>query len=762
MASTKGDVADKQIRARLAAVVESSDDAIISKSLDGVIQSWNRAAEQIFGYTAEEVIGQPVSILIPPERQAEESQILARVREGQRIDHYQTVRRRKDGSLVNISLTVSPVRDDRGKIIGVSKIARDVTARNRESQARAHLAAIVAFSDDAIISKSLDGIVLTWNQGAERIFGYSEKEMVGQPIALLIPPERYDEEPHILGRIRKGERIDHYETVRRRKDGAEILISLTISPIRNDAGEIIAASKIARDITAQRRAETALRDVQKRLQIVIDSAPMVVFALDHTGIVTLFEGRALEKLGLQSSALVGRSVFALDIAEQTWFSANIKRALAGNERTYTASIGDRWLETRLVPLFDQAGAVVGVSGVALDVTEQRQMQEELARASKLEAIGVLAGGIAHDFNNILTAIVGNLALARLRIDDPNTTKSLIESEKAALRARGLTQQLLTFARGGKPVKKALFLSPLLQSASEFALHGSNTRVQVLAAQDLFPVEADEGQLNQVVHNLVLNAQQAMPQGGVVEIQARNVRLRHGQLPLEPGEYVRIDVIDSGTGIQPEHLPKIFDPFFTTRSTGSGLGLATVYRIITQHGGHVLVESQPGVGTRFQLYLPRAQTDVAPEEPEQTLQPGKGRVLFMDDEATICSFAKEFLTMLGYEVALAEEGGEAVQLYREALDRGQPFDVVILDLTVRGGLGGLETIERLRALDSDVTAIVSSGYSNNTALSDYARFGFAAQVAKPYTVEALGHVLRQTLARRMVGDHRSQRMSSSAD
>jgi PAS domain S-box-containing protein len=263
------DISDRKEAERaarqLAAIVESSDDAIASKDLDGIILTWNRGAERLFGYTADEVIGKPITILIPPELHYEETLILGRIRRGEGVDHYETVRRRKDGSEVEVSLTVSPIKDAHGRVIGASKIARDISDRREAERSARQLAAIVASSEDAIVGKDLDGIILTWNRGAERLFGYTADEVTGKPITILIPPERHDEETLILGRIRRGERVDHYETVRRRKDGSQVEVSLTVSPIKNAHGRVIGASKIARDITDRKRAEEQQRLLLKEM-----------------------------------------------------------------------------------------------------------------------------------------------------------------------------------------------------------------------------------------------------------------------------------------------------------------------------------------------------------------------------------------------------------------------------------------------------------------------------------------------------------------
>jgi len=281
----------------LASVVESLDDAIVSKTLDGIIMTWNKGAERIFGYTAEEVIGQPITVLFPPDRLHEEPRILARIRAGERIDHYETVRRRKDGALLDISLTVSPVKDHNGRIVGAAKIARDVTERKRADEAAERLAAIVESSDDAIISKDTNGIIKTWNKGAQRIFGYTAEEIVGKPVTTLMPPDRVDEEPGILARIRAGERIEHYETVRRHKDGTLLDISLTVSPIRDHTGRVVGASKIARDITDRKRAEAELKESERRLQELITAIPAAIYTTDAEGRITYFNEAAVALAG---------------------------------------------------------------------------------------------------------------------------------------------------------------------------------------------------------------------------------------------------------------------------------------------------------------------------------------------------------------------------------------------------------------------------------------------------------------------------------
>lgn len=619
----------------------------------------------------------------------------------------------------------------------------DAGARRWVEETYARFIAVIDSSDDAIIGKTVNGIVTSWNRAAQRIFGYAETEAVGRHISLIIPPNRLREEEDVLARLRNGDTIDHFETVRRTRDGRLIDISLTVSPIRDAEGRLIGAVKVARDISERKKTEASLRETQTRLKAVVHNAPITLLALDRDGALTFAEGRSLMAAAdLSSSAILGHSAFQV-FRDVPWIVDNIRRSFKGESFWDTGEVGGQWFEAHWAPLRDDGDALVGVIGVALNVTDKKRAEDEMVRASKLESIGILGGGIAHDFNNILTAIVGNLTLAKMYLHpDHKVFRRLVESEKAALRAQTLTQQLLTFSKGGAPIKRKLAVADLLPESAEFALQGSNVRCDVSLPDDLWPVEADEGQIHQVITNLVLNAQQAMPGGGVILIRAENVSTADDtSLPLSHGEYVRITVTDHGTGIPPEFLAKIFDPFFTTKPKGSGLGLTTAYWILKRHGGHLCAESTPGMGSSFFLYLPRStKRPRLPEMSEQSAIRGSGRILFMDDEAPIREFAEEFFSHLGYEVECSEDGEDAIERFQRARRAGRPFAAVILDLTVRAGMGGRETIAALRRIDPQITAIVSSGYSTDPVMADFKQHGFAARVNKPYQPEDLSRIL----------------------
>lgn len=385
-----------------------------------------------------------------------------------------------------------------------------------------------------------------------------------------------------------------------------------------------------------------------------------------------------------------------------------------------------------------------------EIAERKRAEDELLKAQKLESLGVFAGGIAHDFNNILTAILGNLSFARMQLSPSHIiSRRLEECEKATVRASEVTRQLLTFAKGGKPVKKLIDSAPLIREATTFVLRGLNVRSVVDLADDLWCVEADCGQLNQALHNLLINAAQAMCDGGKVAVRGINEMLEAGNPQLLPsGAYVKIIVEDHGCGIPHENIGRIFDPYFTTKAQGSGLGLASVYSILRRHGGTVDVSSTVGVGSSFAMYLP-ASPGKRPKAAEVKKIAGPasgGRILIMDDEDFIREIATEILQFEGYEVEVCIDGREAVERFRRAWELKTPFAGVILDLTVPGGMGGKEATPLIRKIDPDAVLLVSSGYSNDPVIADFRHYGFDGAISKPFDastlVEELGRLIGQ--------------------
>ncbi|MEJ2568724.1 MAG: ATP-binding protein, partial [candidate division WOR-3 bacterium] len=360
---------------------------------------------------------------------------------------------------------------------------------------------------------------------------------------------------------------------------------------------------------------------------------------------------------------------------------------------------------------------------AHDITEEKEIEKERQKIQKLESIGILAGGIAHDFNNFLSGIIGNISLAILEAKDNNElVKILNDAKEATDMAKNLTRQLLTFSSGGAPIKETTSIANIIKETAEFNLRGSNVRSFYDIPEDIWKVDVDKNQISQVISNLIINADQAMPEGGAIKIKLENTLIEEDTvLPLNKGNYIKITVEDKGLGIAEKHLPRIFDPYFTTKQKGSGLGLATTYSIIEKHNGYITVDSKLGMGTTFYIYLPAAtgKENKIEEKPDgEKAEMAQGRILLMDDEKIVRSALKRMLERIGYNVEFATNGEEAFEKYKKEMDLGKPFDAVILDLTIPGGMGGKETIKKLIQLDPNIKALVSSGYSNDQVMANH--------------------------------------------
>ena len=502
------------------------------------------------------------------------------------------------------------------------------------------------------------------------------------------------------------------------------------------------------DITPRRHAEELLLASEEQFRTLCDFAPIGIFKADCNGNNTYSNQQWEEISGLSAEESLGqgwrRAVHPED-REKT-ISAWTETATSGRtlelETRYLTPQGKTvWVRVLWSPLKGRDNEIIGYVGTVEDITELRRARDEMLKTQKLESLGVLAGGIAHDFNNILMAIIGNISLARMQMHEPELlAERLADAEKAASRAKGLTKQLLTFARGGEPVKKIIELKGLLKEAAGFATRGSTVSGDFFLEDNLSLVEADEGQLSQVFHNLVLNAVQAMPDGGTVTICAENFSSPTGK------RFVKISVADTGVGIPEQHLQRIFDPYFTTKQQGSGLGLATCHSIIRKHGGIINLDSLPGVGSTFHVSLPALNYDcIAEASAGVSVSCGYGRVLVMDDEKPVRKVLQEMLEMLGCTVECSVNGDEAVDLYRKRKEEGMPYAAVIMDLTIPGGRGGKDAVADLLALDPKVKTIVSSGYAADPVMAHYQEYGFSAVLVKPYRLQELSRVLRELFA-----------------
>ena len=514
------------------------------------------------------------------------------------------------------------------------------------------------------------------------------------------------------------------------------------------------------EVQERRLAEEALRREKDFIGQLMESSPVGIMMIDAEGRFTFANAAAALVLGRPREQITGQNCAAstwrftnyggepLAPADLPFLKAFTDGAPLRNAPLAVATPnGNRTLlSVTADPLGGDRSRPSGCVITVEDVTERVRLEQEVFRAQKLESVGVLAGGIAHDFNNLLTGIMGNISLAQMELPAGSpAAETLADAEKAALQARELTQQLLTFSRGGKPIKQTLALGELIANVTQFALRGANVRAETSIPPDLWPIEADKGQVAQIFHNLIINACQSMPQGGTVRLAASNRVIGSGDgIPLPPGSYTLVTIADHGVGIPPENLMKIFDPFFSTKTGGTGLGLAVVYSVVKNHGGRIEVASVVGEGTTFSVYLPAAAGEASPaERPAETCL-GRGRILLMDDEPVVRQVVSRMLVALGFEVQTAAEGSAAVALYGDAFAAGTPFDAVILDLTVPGGMGGAEAISRLRTIDPNVTAIVSSGYSSDPVMSNHRTYGFSGVIAKPFHAADLSRVLHHVL------------------
>lgn len=518
------------------------------------------------------------------------------------------------------------------------------------------------------------------------------------------------------------------------------------------------ASDIFGYVIARQKSARALDSEKELLAVTLSSIGDGVISTDSEGRVMLMNGAAEKLTGVSLIEAYGKPInevlLTLEIeTDRSLFSdlvevshLNIEVRIKPHQRFgVLADVSKTLVSLTCAPILDESGCTTGTVFAFKDITDQKKIEQELLRSEKLESVGVLAGGIAHDFNNILTAIISSIALAKLKISaESDLHNILVDTEKAAFRAKHLTQQLLTFSKGGAPVTRSVSVSELVRDTADFALKGSGVKFIYSIPENIWDVEVDDAQISQVINNIVLNAKQAMPDGKRINIDLKNIKISAASdTALEQGRYVRISIKDYGMGIPDKHLDRIFDPYFTTKQNGSGLGLSTCYSIITRHNGNISVHSSLGEGTVFDIYLPATERRARKRkaDPRKTLK-GTGRILILDDDEEILAVTDKLLTVLGYNVTCVKNGNDAIRKYVEKMGSSESFDVVIMDLIITGGMGGKETVRRLRKIDKNIKAIVSSGYSNDPVMSNYRDFGFDAVLAKPYRLEELTNTLKE--------------------
>ena len=508
------------------------------------------------------------------------------------------------------------------------------------------------------------------------------------------------------------------------------------------------AERHIRELEERNHSRIALQDSARRMTDILEKTSDGFFALDTNWNFTYLNAEAEVMLGMPRDSLVGQNIWEkFPSLSGSIFEQNYRKVMSDQVAIEFEALdvkGKAWFEVHSYP----SGG--GVSVFFREISERKRAEDERLTTSKLESLGTLAGGIAHDLNNILTVISGNIGLAQL--DAPTNSANLLsflaKAGQAAQHAARLSSQLLTFSKGGAPLKKVVSVADVLQHAAEFSLHGSNLRAAIEIEDHLGKADIDVGQVEQVINALMINAREAMPNGGRVDVCAENVQFGENcGLSLDPGRYIKISVADHGPGVPLDVVGKIFDPYFTTKPSSTGLGLAISYSIIRKHGGFLHLENNAPTGATFTFYLPAATAKVVSDP----LQPNESafafndkRVLVMDDESAIRELTSQLLATMGYEVTAVPDGAEAIRIYERALRKGENFLVVILDATVRGGLGGVETIERLRNIDPDVNAIICSGYSDEAALSQFLSYGFRGALPKPFSRRELADAMQKAV------------------
>ncbi len=602
-----------------------------------------------------------------------------------------------------------------------------------------------------VITEQENGRLLEVNDSFCSGLGYRREELIGRTtleLNLWVHPERRGDFVKMTDSRKKSKIME----IKIRKKSGGILVGLVFTEILIwDDKKYILSTII--DVSKQKQTEKSLSESEHRYQQLVQLLP-VAMLVHSGGNIVLINDEAVKLLhGSSPADFTGKPV--LDFLHPDYHEVGSKRI----KDVYDKKKEAEFIKEKFIRLdgevidVEVAGRSVDYRGepasqaVIIDITERKLIEAEQQKSLKLESLGILAGGIAHDFNNILTGIMGSISLSLLKIEPETKIHSLLQAgEKACLRARELTQQLLTFSKGGDPVKQNASITELIRESANFALRGSNVTCMYSFAGDLLSAEVDKGQISQVIQNLVINADQAMPEGGAIKVTAINVSDEISF--LEKGKYIKISFKDEGIGIDKQYHQKIFDPYFSTKSRGSGLGLSVVYSIIKKHHGTITVDSQLGEGSTFTIYLPAStKKEIPPTAAEKEVTFKKtlsASILIMDDDPQVSEIGQLMVESMGHKVVSVEDGEQALEQYKKEKEAGRPFDLVIMDLTVPGGMGGKEAVKKLLAISPDAKVVVASGYSNDPVMANYKKYGFSGIIPKPLVLKDLEKLLAQLL------------------
>ena len=733
--------------------IEQIDDFYSS----GFLAECNQAMTGLYGYeSVDQMIGLPLEKLLARDNPRNIEYLQKFIMSDYRIMDEESYEIDHNGKLrVFLNSLVGIVENK--KLLRAWGLQRDITEKKhaedalKESEERYRR--LIELSPDAILVHSEKKIEYINRAGLKLLGALRQKDLVGKSIFGMIHPNYLKEAREKIKNIFKGKRpFRNLEQKMICQDGTIIDVELIGAPM-SFQGEI-AGQIVIRDITERKLAENAVMEEKERLDVTLSSIEDAVITTDVKGFIVLLNDRARQMLDFEEGAGVGFRfpdvVRIVDNKGPVQLLEDVmkhkKPVAMVKDIVLESGSGEKYqIELSAAPIKNHEGKLFGMVAAIRDVTTKKQIEAELTKAQKLESIGVLAGGIAHDFNNFLTAILGNVSLAKMySTDNAKINPILARAEKAIIQAKELTHQLLTFSKGGAPLKKTTSIVDVIQDSAKFTLRGSDIYCEVKSTDNLWNVVVDAGQISQVVQNLILNAVQSMKKSKKIFVRIENNNLVDDEYPgLEGGKYVKISIIDQGGGIPERDLIKIFDPYFTTKPQGTGLGLTTTYSIIKQHEGYINVKSQVGKGTTVELFLPATEKKAKIEKNiKPVVHNGRGKILVMDDDIMVRELLSQILDHLGYEVDEAENGETTLEKYKTAKSNGDPIDLIIMDLTIPGGMGGKETIKELIKVDPEVKAIVSSGYSNDPIMAKFNDYGFIGVLNKPYNVETLSDALSQ--------------------
>jgi len=764
----------------------------------------NKGARLNLGYSMEELSRLTPLDLKPDMTSPYFSKLLEPLRTGEKEKiQFTTIHRRKSGSFydVEVHLQISTFQSHPVFVAIVlditerKQVERELKDLNESLEDRviertaevSKLSHAIEHSSATIVITDVEGNIEYVNPGFTETTGYSSEDAIGKNPRILKSGKRKPEFYRELWSTISSGREWKGEFHNRKKNGELYWEFASISPVKDKNGVITNFVAVKENVTERKRMEEELRALNISLEEHVSERTLELAKSNEelrNSKEILTKAQRIARMGNWVWDIVGNTIhwsdeiyriFGLnpqefdatydefmnfvhpddkEVVRRSVNDAIYESAPYNIEHRIVLSDGtERIVHEQAEVTFDENGKPLKMLGTVQDITDLKKREDELIKAQKLDSIGLLAGGIAHDFNNYLQGIMGYIMLAQASADD-GVKKLLKEAEKLIFQSKDLSSKLITFSKGGDPIRKTLLISQLIKDSVALAMSSSRFDCQIAVPDSLWPVDADKGQLGQVFSNIVINAKQAMPNGGKVETFAENIEVNKSELyPLKEGKYVKITIKDRGTGISHEDMQKIFDPYFTTKKSGSGLGLSTCFSIIKKHDGHISVESEPGVGTTFFIYLPASMTimektqehgEVKAESTEVDSTDSKGKILVMDDEQTFRAVIGEHLKLLKYDVELADNGNTAISLYKKAFRTQRPFNAVVMDLIVPNGMGGKEAVEELLKIDPDAKAIITSGYVNDTTMSEYKNFGFRSALSKPYEISELDEILQKVI------------------